>query len=274
MLGWQSEKRDGTTLAWRDFGGDGPPVLLLHGLAGHAEEWTQTAAWLTERAHVVAPDARGHGRSERHPEDVSPAATADDAAFVLRQAELGPVVVVGQSLGGLTALTLTARHPKLVRGVVLIEASPNDPDDQRADELAAAVGNGLRSWPVPFASLDEAKAYFAGRYGGELVGAAWARGLERRANGYWPRFDAEVMVRTLRAAVGEARWPEWEGIRVPALVVRATGGSVDAAIAGEMLARLPGSRLVEIDSASHDVHLAEPQAWQQTLAAFLDGLAT
>jgi len=152
VSGWGATKRDGVSLAWRDFGGDGLPVLLLHGLAGQAEEWTQTASWLTARAHVVAPDARGHGRSERQPEDVSHATTAEDAAFVIRQAGLGPAVVVGQSLGGLTALRLTARHPELVRGVVLIEASPNGRDDRRAEELAAAVGTGLRSWPVPFAS--------------------------------------------------------------------------------------------------------------------------
>ncbi len=41
--------RDGVHLAVRDFGGEGPPVVLLHGLAGHAEEWAQTASWLTAR---------------------------------------------------------------------------------------------------------------------------------------------------------------------------------------------------------------------------------
>jgi pimeloyl-ACP methyl ester carboxylesterase len=54
-------------LACRDFGGDGAAVLLLHGLAGHADEWTETASWLTKRCRVVAFDARGHGHSERFP---------------------------------------------------------------------------------------------------------------------------------------------------------------------------------------------------------------
>ncbi len=50
-------QRDGVLLAGIDFGGNGPPVLLLHGLAGHASEWTQTASWLCERARVLALDA-------------------------------------------------------------------------------------------------------------------------------------------------------------------------------------------------------------------------
>jgi pimeloyl-ACP methyl ester carboxylesterase len=63
-------ERDGVRLAGIDFGGDGEPVLLLHGLAGYAGEWAQTAGWLTGRARVVALDARGHGNSERFPADV------------------------------------------------------------------------------------------------------------------------------------------------------------------------------------------------------------
>src|SRR3954469_4407894 len=116
---WRELSRGETRLACRDFGGEGPSVLLLHGLAGHAEEWAQTASWLTARCHVVALDARGHGRSTRRPTDVSRDAGVADAAFVIERLALQPAVVVGQSLGGLTALSLAARRPGAVRGLVL-----------------------------------------------------------------------------------------------------------------------------------------------------------
>ena len=45
-------ERDGIRLACRDFGGQGPTVLLLHGLAGHAGEWEETAVWLSERCRL------------------------------------------------------------------------------------------------------------------------------------------------------------------------------------------------------------------------------
>src|SRR4051812_44998403 len=115
---------DGVRLAWCDLGGDGQPVLLLHGLAGHADEWRQTASWLTQRCRVVALDARGHGRSQRLPDDVSPAAQVADASFTIEHLGLSPVVVVGQSLGGLTALSLADERPDLVRGLVVVDASP------------------------------------------------------------------------------------------------------------------------------------------------------
>jgi pimeloyl-ACP methyl ester carboxylesterase len=76
-------ERDGVRLAGLDFGGDGPPLLLLHGLAGYAGECAETAGWLTGRCRVVALDARGHGERERAPSDVSRDAHVADAALAV-----------------------------------------------------------------------------------------------------------------------------------------------------------------------------------------------
>lgn len=66
--------------------------MFLHGLAGHADEWSKTASWLIEHHRVLAPDARGHGNSERLPDDVSPDAQVADVAFIIEELALGPVV--------------------------------------------------------------------------------------------------------------------------------------------------------------------------------------
>jgi pimeloyl-ACP methyl ester carboxylesterase len=170
-------ERDGVRLAYLDFGGTGPPVLLLHGLAGHAREWADTAGWLTERARVFGLDARGHGRSERNPADVSRRAHVEDVAFMVDRLQLGPVLLVGQSLGGQTAFLFAAEHPELVRGVVVAEASP-ERDDEAAVEQ---VKHDLAGWPVPFASREAAVTFFSGP---SLRAESWADGLElRRTDG-------------------------------------------------------------------------------------------
>ncbi|MDC0773445.1 alpha/beta fold hydrolase [Streptomyces sp. HD] len=111
--------RDGVRLACRDWGESGRPVVLLHGLAGHAGEWDELARRLSPRYRVVAVDQRGHGAAERHPEDVSRAAHVADVIAVMDQLALRRPVLVGQSLGGHTAMLTAAAHPGLVGALVL-----------------------------------------------------------------------------------------------------------------------------------------------------------
>src|SRR5205085_5324446 len=141
--------------------------------------------------------------SERHPEDVSIAAHAADAAFVIEQLELGEVVAIGQSLGALTAITLAATRPELVKAMVVVDADPAAGSACTVADVEAS----LRRWPVPFDSVLDAAKYFGGSPGSA---AAWANGLERRDDGWWPRFDFDVMTRTLQEALGRDYWSEWE----------------------------------------------------------------
>jgi pimeloyl-ACP methyl ester carboxylesterase len=261
--------RDGVRLAVTDFGGHGPPVLLLHGLAGSAGEWTETAAWLTERARVIAPDARGHGDSERVPSDVSREAHVADAVFVAEQLDLGPLVVVGQSLGGLTALLLASRHARLVRGLVLVEAGPRGGDRSANEAHVAELGEALRRWPVPFASREAATEFFGRR---SPAGETWAAGLECRDGGFWPRFDVDVLTRTLLEAGRRSYWEDWERVACPALVVRGGAGTLPPADADAMVASGHDVRLVEVAHAGHDVHLERPREWRHVLSEFLDSL--
>lgn len=271
MAVWRELTRDGVRLACRDFGGEGPSVLLLHGLAGHADEWAQTAAWLTGRCRVVAPDARGHGHSERLVDDVSREAVVSDAEFVIKQLGLQPVVVVGQSLGGLTGLSLAARRPELTRGLVLVDASP-DGGGEGVEDAVSTTATALGSWPVPFASRDDAEAFFGARFGQGLAAEAWTTGLQEGPDGWRSRFDLGVMARTLREALSSSSWEEWERITCPALVVAAGNGVVGAETAAKLVARLPHAQLVEITEAEHDLHLDRPEAWRDALNQFLDSL--
>jgi pimeloyl-ACP methyl ester carboxylesterase len=241
-------------------------------LAGHAGEWAETAGWLTERCRVVALDARGHGRSERHPPDLSPAAHVADAAFAIERLALGAVVLVGQSLGGRTALLLAAARPDLVRGLVVADASPHGGDAAEVVEAdLAELDKALRRWPLPFASRDAAVTFFGGP---SLSAEAWADGLERRADGWWPRFDIEVMVRTLREAASRSHWEDWERISCPTLVVRAGNGPIPPGDGQAMAARGQRARLVELPGAQHDLHLDRPAEWRRVVTEFLDALGS
>ena len=171
-----------------DFGGEGPGVLLLHGLAGTAREWDETAAWLTEAHRVVALDQRGHGRSERRPGDVTPAAFVADALAAVESLGLAPSILVGQSLGGLIAFLAASERPDLVSALIVVEATPTREGPEVAEQLAGYFG----SWPLPFPSHEAAVTFFGGE---GLRARAWARNLVATPGGLRPAFDTDVSSR-------------------------------------------------------------------------------
>lgn len=185
MTEWTMLERDGLHMALADFGGEDPPVLLLHGLAGHAEEWAETAMWLSETRHVFALDLRGHGRSERAPHDVSVLAHIGDVAAA-NQRIGAAVVLVGYSVSGIVAIAVAADQPELVSGLVVSDASPAGGDAKSAASAADDLGESLARWPVPFRSREEAIQFFGGP---SLAASAWTEGLEERSDGLWPWFQ-------------------------------------------------------------------------------------
>ncbi len=109
----------------RDSGGDGPPVLLLHGwmFPSDLNWWPVYGALVAQGHRVLAIDHRGHGRGLRSPEPFTLRACADDAAGVVRALGTGPVIAVGYSMGGPVAQLMAREHPGEVRGLVLCATS-------------------------------------------------------------------------------------------------------------------------------------------------------
>lgn len=258
---------DQVRLSLRDWGGSGPDVLLLHGLAGHAGEWDTTAPALRDAGYrVLALDQRGHGSSERRPEDVSRAAYVADVVTVIGELGLHRPVLVGQSLGGHTALLTAAARPELPSALVLVEAGPggSNPDVQ------AGIAEWFAAWPVPFPSREAAVAYLGG--GKPSVGEGWADGLDARGDGLWPRFDADVMVRALDENATRAFWGEWAAITCPVLAVlgeREQGGIIGDEEYAEMVRLRPGLSGASVPGAGHDVHLERPAVLHALVTAFL-----
>ncbi|MER6094745.1 alpha/beta hydrolase [Streptomyces sp. NPDC001728] len=263
--------REGVRLSARDWGGSGTDVLLLHGLAGHAGEWDATARLLRDSGHrVVALDQRGHGASERHPGDVTRAAYVADTLAVIEELGLERPLLVGQSLGGSTALLTAAAHPELLRALVLVEAGPGGGNPGVQEQ----IGGWLAAWPVPFPSLEVAAAYLGG--GKQPVGDGWAGGLEERADGLWPRFDPGVMVRSLDEISTRAFWDEWAAITCPTLAVLGQGeqgGIIGGAEYAEMVRLQPGLRGASLPATGHDVHLEQPTTLHRLIVGLLGDLA-
>jgi pimeloyl-ACP methyl ester carboxylesterase len=117
----------GPTLSYREWGRpDGAVVLMLHGLTSSGATWRHVAPALGANFRVIAPDARGHGGSDWTKEYSFELMTDDVVGFCEQLGILG-AVVVGHSMGAVTAYALAARRPDLIRLLVLEEMPPPDP---------------------------------------------------------------------------------------------------------------------------------------------------
>ncbi len=156
--------------------GAGPPLLLLHGLTGSGGDFVHLFGEdgmeaLAATHRVVAPDARGHGRTTRGVGDFTLRRCAADVLGLCDALGVERVRAVGVSLGALTLLHVAARAPALIERMVLVSAAPRFPDAARsamrafgglAVELAAATPGDLDFTPAALSAIPAETLVVAG----------------------------------------------------------------------------------------------------------------
>lgn len=132
--------------------GQGPPLVLTHGVGASCATWSGQSPVLATRFALTCWDLRGHGQSER-PED--PTCYSRDLALsdlqeVVESAGSGdPVVLVGHSLGGYLSMALSITQPSLVRGLVLIATGPGFRDPDAREKWNAGMSKVAAAFDLP-----------------------------------------------------------------------------------------------------------------------------
>ncbi|MBX3735349.1 MAG: alpha/beta fold hydrolase [Candidatus Didemnitutus sp.] len=109
-----------------DLGGAGhPPMLVLHGLLGSSRNWQTTGRDLAAHFHVIALDARNHGRSP-HADAMSYELMMEDVLAWMDAHALPAATIVGHSMGGKIAMLLACRHAARVQRLVVVDVAPRD----------------------------------------------------------------------------------------------------------------------------------------------------
>jgi pimeloyl-ACP methyl ester carboxylesterase len=245
--------------------GDGPSLLVLHGLFGHGGNWGGIAKALAATHRVVLADLRNHGSS---PHDVRmdyPAMAEDLAALIT--AEGAPMAVLGHSMGGKAAMLLALTHPALVSRLVVVDIAP-----RLYPSVFAPYAAAMAAIPLP-PDLRRADADAALRAAVPDAGvrAFLLQNLRFSEGGPSWRCNLPVIAASLDAISG---FPDlaadlcWQG---EALFVGGEGSTyLDAAGRAAALARFPDAAIAIVPGAGHWVHAEAPEAFLRAVLPFLD----
>ena len=254
------------------------PVLLAHGGGQTRHAWGGTARTLAEHGHyAVSLDLRGHGDSDWSPEgDYMLDNFADDVRLVA--AQLGRPVMVGASLGGLSAMLSGGESPRAdYAGIVLVDIAPHI-EERGSDRVLAFMRDKLEAG---FATLEEAAdavaAYLPERSRPtDLQGLQ--KNLRKREDGRW-RWHWDPKFVSGDRKIDGARKPDRlaaavKNITCPMLLVR---GRMSDVISEESVRKFlelqPTARFADIARAGHMVAGDANDVFTEAVTAFLDELA-
>jgi pimeloyl-ACP methyl ester carboxylesterase len=265
----------GSDISYADRGTGDPAVLLVHGLGAQWRVWLPTIGPLAERRRVIAPDLPGFGDSARPNGRMSVAGLAEAIEDLCERLELGPVVAVGNSLGGAVMAQLALARPERVERLVLVNA--------------VGIVPTAREWAVTLPFI------WAGAMLGHQISAARRQiaarsGLRKAA--LWrlihepEKLNADIVYHGIlqppgpgaRDAIGAGiahlsdEWEErLEQIDCPTLVV---WGEEDLLLptrhAETFARRIPGSKLITFEKTGHLPMIEQPEQFNSALLEFIE----
>ena len=271
--------KDGIELVGDVRGNSGqPPVVFLHGGGQTRHSWGGTATQVAELGwQTLTLDARGHGESAwSEPGDYRLESFAKDVRLVVSRYEIPPVLV-GASLGGLTAILLAGElAPGVARGVVLVDIVP-DMEKAGTDRIRAFMADRA---DTGFTSLDEVAdavaSYNVHRPRPDVLAGLRNNLRERNGRLYWhwdPRFmdpasgmgpEEIIDVDRLHRAAGRMVDD------VPVLLIRGRSSDlVSAKKAAQFCARFPTVAFVDVSDAGHMVAGDRNEAFTSAVTGFL-----
>jgi pimeloyl-ACP methyl ester carboxylesterase len=239
-------------------GGQGEPLVLVHGLMGRGTTWSRQIPWLTRLGTVYTYDALWHrGRDVFDSYPISTERFVADLGEAV--ASLGvPARMVGHSMGAMHSWCLAAEHPELVSALVVEDMAP----DFRG-RTTGPWEPWLHALPVEFHSEEQVFAEF-----GDVAGQYFLEAFDRTATGWrlhghtsrWIEIAAEWGTRDY--------WSQWHAVDVPALLLEA-GNSVTPP--GQMLemskSDCPATYL-RVPEAGHLLHDETPQVYHEAVESF------
>ncbi len=260
MTGWSTAtcETNGISIHYTRTGGNKPHLILLHGLAANGACWTALARALEGEYDVIMPDARGHGKSSVPDYGYGYEDHANDVVGLISALRLPPPILLGHSMGGMTAAVVASRNQKLLRGLILADPTFLSPKVQRQVRDSDVADQHRRLLNM---SLDQ------------LVAEEQARHPNRSRETF--ELLARSRLQTSMAAFDVLTPPNPDykqlatAIDVPSLLVFGDNGVLSTVVAEELQRLNARFQIEQIQEAGHGIHYDQPERFAAVVKSFL-----
>jgi pimeloyl-ACP methyl ester carboxylesterase len=253
---------NGISIHYLRTGGDKPPLVLLHGLTANGACWTPLARSFEREYDVVMPDARGHGRSSTPLHGYRYEDHANDVIGLIREIGLSAPILLGHSMGGMTAAVVASQAAGMIRGVILVDPTFLSPQRQREVRDSDIAEQHRRVLSQDRCDVSAQLQSRHTRRSAAIIDLLVSARLQTRMKAFDvltpPNPDYRQLLRT---------------IDVPILMVIGDAGVVSLETARELQGLNPRLRVEQIRGAGHGVHYDQPGRFEAVVRSFLGSVA-
>ena len=244
--------------------GEGPPLLVLHGLFGSGTNWRGIARSLATAHRVLLVDARNHGASPHAPAMDYPAMAADVRALMDARG-IDDATVLGHSMGGKTAMTLALETPERVAALAVVDIAP-----RRSPGDHGPLIDAMRSLDLSrVGRRGDADALLAERVADAGLRAFLLQNLENADGGYRWRINLDAIEACMPTLLG---FDAAEGARFEGETLFVAGERSDYltdADLPDIQRRFPRAELATVPDSGHWVHAENPRGFLAALSSLL-----
>lgn len=257
---------NGLKINYRDTGGSGPPVVLVHGFTGNVRNWALTVPAIRDRFRCVSLDLPGHGLSGK-PTDAPSYELSKMAEVVwgaIQALGLEKPVLMGHSMGGMISQLVLLAHPEAFRALVLVDTASETIAIRNIDRQKMV--DAVKSGGIEAAfELQLANAEPRLRENAQFV-ALWRE--------QFMMTSAEAYLGGAEAMSGrESLLGRLQDVRIPTLIVCGENDLPFLAPSKKMHEAIPGSQLEIIPGAGHSPTFETPEKFNAVLTTFLNKIA-
>ena len=254
-------------LAYKTYGQRGPSIIILHGLFGSGRNWTNIAKKLEDKAQVFVLDLRNHGNSPWK-SLMTYEEMAMDVQHFIEKKNISLPFIVGHSMGGKVAMKLALTSPKIIKGLIIVDISPDTYQDNFKNQLDSMQNINL--------SVQTQRSEIESHLKNEINDLSLTRFLMTNLRRDNRKFIWGINLNSISAnmsAISGFETTDEDLFSGPTMFIAGKNSSyIEHRHRAKILKLFPTAHIIKIKNASHWVHADQPEVFAQTVTEFVESI--